>query len=57
LEEGAIISDLKNILIKKYPKLSELKSLALACNEEYAEDDLVVPAHATIALIPPVSGG
>jgi molybdopterin converting factor subunit 1 len=34
-----------------------LPRCAVAVNEEFATDDVMIPADATIAILPPVSGG
>ena len=49
------VGDLKQKLAEKY-NLS-LQSVMVAVNEEYADDDIVLKAEDTVALIPPVSGG
>jgi molybdopterin converting factor subunit 1 len=51
------VADLKLLLIKKYPKLEGLRSLAVAIDKEYAEDGQLLEEGLEIALIPPVSGG
>ena len=50
---GALLEELR----KQYPALGELRSCAVAVNNEYASTDH--PLHTTdeIALIPPVAGG
>ena len=55
--EGYPVADFKNDLFKKYPALAELRSLYIAVNNEYAEDQSVLREGDEIALIPPVSGG
>ena len=37
--------------------MSELKSVRLAVNSEYATEDLLLQENDEVALIPPVSGG
>ena len=44
-------------LRRAYPDLAGLRSLAVAVNNEYAADDVVLHERDEIALIPPVSGG
>ena len=44
-------------LVNEYPQLSDLNSIALAVNGEYAKDSTLVNPGDEIALIPPVSGG
>ncbi|WP_209328790.1 molybdopterin converting factor subunit 1 [Lunatimonas salinarum] len=51
------VKEFKEWLFKNYPKFSHLKSLAVAVNQEYAEDHELLDQNAEIALIPPVSGG
>ncbi len=41
----------------QYPALANLRSLAVAVNNEYAADDVALHERDEIALIPPVSGG
>ncbi|MFY7829885.1 MAG: MoaD/ThiS family protein [Flectobacillus sp.] len=48
---------LLTLLRAEYPKLAAIRSLLLAVNNEYAEQDLVLSERDEIALIPPVSGG
>jgi len=57
LNEGASVGELKALLTKQYPQLEKLKSLLVAVNSEYGQDDLLLKADDEIALIPPVSGG
>ena len=51
------VGELRNNLISRYPKLAELRSLAFAVNEQYAENECRLNDKDVIALIPPVSGG
>lgn len=55
--DGSSVAELKERLKGEYPDLGTLQYLAVAVNEEYANDDTIVHADDTIALIPPVSGG
>lgn len=48
---------LLTLLRAEYPPLTAIRSLLLAVNNEYAEQDLVLSERDEIALIPPVSGG
>lgn len=57
LEDNSTVKDLLDNLISKYPKLSALKSLAVAVNEEYQEGPYILSDSDEIAIIPPVSGG
>lgn len=51
------VSALRKLLNEKYPKMNGLKSLLIAVNNEYAEDNTPLKSDDEIALIPPVSGG
>ena len=55
--EGNTVADLKKHLNASYPPLIELRSLFIAVNKKYAEDDIALTETDEIALIPPVSGG
>jgi len=51
------VADLKSWLYVQYPRLQQLKSLAVAVDHAYAEDHEALGAAMEVALIPPVSGG
>lgn len=51
------VQSLKKELLLQYPKLKNIEEFAIAVNEEYAEDDLVIKENDVVAIIPPVSGG
>lgn len=51
------VSELKTFLSVSYPEFGKLSSLAVAVNNEYAEDDVPLGRNDEIAIIPPVSGG
>ena len=51
------VSELKKMISKNYPEFSKLSSLAVAVNNEYAQDDVKLSTDDEIAIIPPVSGG
>jgi molybdopterin converting factor subunit 1 len=55
--EGQSAAGLLADLRRTYPDLAGLRSLAVAVNNEYAADDVVLHERDEIALIPPVSGG
>ena len=57
LQQPMRVSELRTELFTRFPGLAELRSLAIAVNEEYAEDDQVLTASDDVVLIPPVSGG
>jgi len=50
------VGDLKDYIIKKYPKTNNL-NFAVAINENYATNDDIIYENQVVALIPPVSGG
>ena len=55
---GARISDIKEILLEKYPNLkASMDTIIVAMNHEFAFDENLVPDKAEIAIFPPVSGG
>lgn len=51
------VGQLKEQLIRLYPELASLKTMAVAVNHEYADDEQAINPNSEIALIPPVSGG
>ena len=51
------VKALKSWLGRQYPAMQGLTSLAVAVDNEYAEDEDLLSAGQEIALIPPVSGG
>lgn len=58
LEDEARISDLKELLVEKFPKLAPAMGSALvSVDHEFAFDRETIPGGAEIALFPPVSGG
>jgi molybdopterin converting factor subunit 1 len=58
LPADSTVRDLKEQLQRRFPSLEGLLSrCTVAVNDDYATDDLPLPADATLALIPPVSGG
>ena len=58
LPPGATAADLRRRLAADHPALAPLlEHSALAVENEFAGDDRILPPHAEIALLPPVSGG
>lgn len=51
------VKELRLFLGSAYPGLSNLSSLAIAVNNNYAKDEQEINSYDEIALIPPVSGG
>ncbi len=57
IRENLTAGDFKKKLMEMYPKLDDIHSFALAVNESYADDSLMLNDGDTVAVIPPVSGG
>jgi molybdopterin converting factor subunit 1 len=57
IQENTSIKDLKNKLIDDYANLKNIDEFAIAINEEYANEDLIIKDGDVVAIIPPVSGG
>ena len=55
--EAQTLGDLRKDLNSRFPEMNRLKSLFIACNQNYVEDDQVICETDELALIPPVSGG
>ncbi|WP_339661322.1 MoaD/ThiS family protein [uncultured Polaribacter sp.] len=55
--ENTSIKAFKSVLKKAYSQLEKINSYAIAVNEEYATDDLILKNGDVVAVIPPVSGG
>ncbi len=55
--EQLTVQELKEKLAADYPTFRDLRSFAIAVNEEYAEDGQAVHQNDEIVIIPPVSGG
>ena len=51
------VADFKKSLTNRYPQLKSYPTYAIAVNEEYALDDIILKENDVIAIIPPVSGG
>lgn len=51
------IGNLKTELQEKYPQLTRINSYAIAVNETYATNGVVLKEGDIVAIIPPVSGG
>ncbi len=57
--EGAntSVAGFKDALEQQYPELKKLSSYAIAVNNEYAAEDIMINENDEVAIIPPVSGG
>ena len=51
------VSEFKMLIQEKYPQLSQINSYAIAVNENYANDQILLKNNDVVAIIPPVSGG
>ena len=58
LDDAATVADLRQALRDCCPALADvLNHSTIAIDEEYATNEAIVPRHAKLACIPPVSGG
>jgi len=57
VEETCTVYQLKDWLLKNYPKFIDVQSIKIAVNETYADDQVVLQTGDEIVIIPPVSGG
>jgi len=51
------VGQLKDYLFENYPEMVKLKTMAIAVNQSYATDEMLLTEGAEIVIIPPVSGG
>lgn len=56
-ESITTVGELKSWLSRQYPEMDKLKTLAVAVDHVYAEDQALLNPEQEVALIPPVSGG
>jgi len=57
LIDNTSVTDLKRILKTQFSALKNIHEFAIAVNEDYAEDELIIKNGDVVAIIPPVSGG
>jgi molybdopterin synthase sulfur carrier subunit len=60
IETGKVLTvgQLKDYLFENYPEMVKLKTMAIAVNQSYASDEMLITEEdAEIVIIPPVSGG
>ena len=57
IQEGTTVGQLKSQLTNQFPDFERLRSLNIAVNQEYQEDDFLLSEKDEIVIIPPVSGG
>ena len=51
------VASFKKFLVAEFPELQKMSSYAVAINESYATDNILIKENDVIAIIPPVSGG
>lgn len=56
LEDGMMLKDLKELLMREYPDLKKLR-LLISLNHTYADPEVKLKDLDEIAVFPPVSGG
>lgn len=57
LPSKSTVANFKEFLLAEFPELQKMSSYAVAINESYATDDILIKENDVIAIIPPVSGG
>ncbi len=57
VEDGISIVALKAQLSDLYPDFDKLRSLNIAVNADYQDDDFILSEKDEIVILPPVSGG
>lgn len=57
LELPMSVAAFKAHLLVEFPDFQDVRSLAIAINNEYGMDDDMIQANDEVAIIPPVSGG
>lgn len=50
-------ADLKEAILKKYPRFEDIRSMGIAINNEYSSGSELILYGDEVAVIPPVSGG
>lgn len=57
LPDGVTVGELKQNLTSQFPDFHKLRTLAVAVNTEYRNDDFSLSENDEVVIIPPVSGG
>ena len=57
IENTTSVENLKELLKTDYPNLKNIDDFAIAVNEEYATNEILLNNNDVVAIIPPVSGG
>jgi molybdopterin converting factor subunit 1 len=58
LPAAATVADLRSALAEQFPELAPVvPRVMIAVDSEYVDDDFEIPPGASLAVIPPVSGG
>ncbi len=55
--DGGTVRELRRALVERYPTLRDVRSLMIAVNNAYAEDDLSIDENARIRRSQPASAG
>lgn len=57
VNKDSSIAEIKQCIVDIFPQFTDLRSFAIAKNNEYARDNERIASSDELALIPPVSGG
>lgn len=57
LHKNATVKECKEALQQTFPAIKQMQSYAIAVNESYATDAVLLKTGDVVAVIPPVSGG
>ena len=57
VKDGISIVALKSLLCDLYPEFEQLRSINIAVNADYQDDDFILSEKDEIVILPPVSGG
>jgi molybdopterin converting factor subunit 1 len=57
LKNQCSVKEFKALLIAQFPNLKNINEFAIAVNEAYAQDAVILKNDDVVAIIPPVSGG
>ena len=57
INDNTSVTSLKGILMDRFSALKNIHEFAIAVNEDYAGEELIIKNGDVVAIIPPVSGG
>ena len=57
VKKGVTVNELQKVILKNYPRFTNLASLKIAINQSYASGEEIISEKDEIVLIPPVCGG